>query len=414
MSEATGKPLGWRWMPAIILLALVLRLGVALSIDPGIHWPDGIEYDGIARNIAEEHKYLNPWGKPSASRAPVYPVFLFVIGRNTTVVRIIQSCIGAFTVYLAYAVALRLMGKRKALLAAIFVSIYPLYIYAAGVYHPVVLLTLFLGCVFLFLTRALEENSGGKAFCAGLFGGMMILTKASCLLFLGFAFFWVVWESRRLGCSWSGSKKNCLRTAVLFMIPLLIMVGAWSVRNYYALGAFVPVSTNGGYNLWVGNFPGSKATTGNRSIPGRMEEELALRREHPGEVELDRAFYRKGLEYIKAAPGRFIALSIAKGLNFWRLYPAPMNRDPKLWEKAACILSYGVLLPFGFYWLIRNVRRSPAARLLILMFLSYTLFHAVFISKVRLRLPLDMLLAISAAGGIGDCAKRLGLRILEP
>jgi 4-amino-4-deoxy-L-arabinose transferase-like glycosyltransferase len=409
MIEAAGSQYRWRWILAIVLLALVLRLGVSLSTEPSISWSDGHEYDGFARSIAEKHEYLDQFGRPSASRPPLYPAFLSLTGRNTAVTRIIQSAIGAITALVVYAIAMRLFGRRKALLAAVFFAIYPLYIYAAAVYYPIVLLTLLLGGVFLLLTGALEEHSGSKAFWAGLLGGMLALTAGSYLVPLGLAFLWIIWESRR-----SGTARSGFRLAVLFLIPLLLVTGAWSIRNYRALGAFVPISTNSGYNFWIGNFPGTKATTGNRSIPGRMEEESALQNEFPGEVERDHAYYRKGLEHIKAAPGRFIILSIEKALNFWRLYPVPMSRDPKHWEIIACILSYGVLLPFGLYWLIRNVRGSPEVRLILLVFLSFTLFHALFISKVRLRLPLDMLLVISAAGGIGDLMKRFGLRTLEP
>jgi 4-amino-4-deoxy-L-arabinose transferase-like glycosyltransferase len=409
MIGAVGIPRSRRWVLAILLVALALRLGAALSIGPGIHWSDGREYDGFSCSIAQNRAYLSPGGHPSAWRPPFYPAFLFIASRNTTVARIIQSCIGAITILLVHAIALRLVGRRMAILAALFTALYPLYIYAAAVYYPIVILTLLVGAAFLLLIGAVEENSGAKALWAGLLGGIAILTKGSYLVPFGFALFWIMWENRRRGII-----RNGLRLAVLFLIPTLLVTAAWSVRNYRVLGAFVPVSTNSGYNFWIGNFPGTKATTGNRSVPGRMEEEAALKIQYPGEAELDRAFYQKGLEYIKADPGRFVVLSITKALNFWRFYPTPMSREPKAWEKAACILSYGVLLPFGIYWLIRSARGSPGARLIIVMFLSSTVFHAVFVSKVRLRLPLDILLVISAAGGIGDIARRLKVRLLEP
>ena len=66
-------------------------------------------------------------------------------------------------------------------------------------------------------------------------------------------------------------------------------------------------------------------------------------------------------------------------------------------EKAGSILSYGLLLPFGLVWLALSLRRSGAARLVLLLFLGVTAVYALFISKVRFRLPLDLFIILYAA-----------------
>ena len=401
-----------RWLIIITLVALALRLTAALSVPKGIHWKDGLEYDSFAASLQREQAYLNQWGNPSAYRPPGYPVLLLLAGRNSTSVRVVQSILGAVTALLVYLAAEKLTGRKGALLAAALTALYPLYIYAAVTYYPAVLLTFFLSALFLLITRGRRQNSAGKILSAGVIAGLMTLTKGSFLPVVIIAGVWLAAEKRPGSSSGDGVSPR-LRHAVIFIIPVLIFAGLWGFRNYRALGSFRPLSTNSGYNFWLGSYPGVKADTGNRKLPGQREEELSIRRSHHGEVALDRAFFRKGLEHVREDPGRFAALSLSKALNFWRFYPSPVTRELKWWEKAASAASYGAVLIFGICFMLVRLRTTPEARLILLIFIVYTAAHAIFISKVRLRLPLDSLLIVCAAGGIREIAGIMGLKLLK-
>jgi hypothetical protein len=183
----------------------------------------------------------------------------------------------------------------------------------------------------------------------------------------------------------------------------------------------VLVSTNGGYNLWLGNHPGVKALTGNRAeVPGAgevpgMEAEAARIWALPGnEATRDSAFTRRAIGYIAADIPRFLRLSWSKSLEFWALYPRPMNEDrPRLsLEKLASLFSYGLLLPFALVWLFVSLPRSRTALLVLLLFLLYSLVHAVILSKVRFRLPLDSFVIIYGSGGIVAALRALNRRRL--
>ena len=175
------------------------------------------------------------------------------------------------------------------------------------------------------------------------------------------------------------------------------------------------VSTNGGYNLWLGNHPGVKASTGNRAeVPG-MEEEAARFWSLPGnEATRDSAFTRQALEYIAADVPRFLRLSLSKSLELWALYQKPMTEDrPRLsLEKLASILSYGLLLPFALVWLFASLPRSRVAVLVLLLFLTYSMVHAIILSKVRFRLPLDPFVIIYGSGGVVASVRALSRRWL--
>jgi len=388
----------------ILLVALLLRLGYVLSLRPAIEWYDGTEYDRLAHSLKENKAYMAPDGSPTAFWPPGYPAFLALFRQGVAGTRVLQALMGTLTILLVYGIACRFHSKRKSLLAAAVVAVYPLHIFAAGVYYPVVLQTLLVAAIIWLLLSAVRQASKGEALLAGLLGGAAALTVPSILPALGFATVWLLWESR-------GRWRVYL--PVLFVAPIVLMVGSWTVRNYECFHCPVLVSLNAGYDFWLGNFPGTRAATGNREVPGRNQEERDLRTAYSGEAELDRAFFRKGIEHIRANPRRFVVLSMCKALNLWRVDPNPVTESLSTKRKLVCIFSYGLLLPFGLYWALRNISKSPGARLVLLFFMSYTLVHAILLSKVRFRLPLDTLLVIMAVGGLGDLASKLGWGLLE-
>ena len=303
-------------------------------------------------------------------------------------------------------------------MAALATALYPLFIYSAGADMPVTLqIALIAGGVLLTLV-AVERSSARVALGAGLMGAWAALVAGSALpAFLLFAL-WMAWS--RDGAARRSRSRN-IRLALACLLPIVVIVGAWTVRNQRAFGHPVLISTNGGYNLWLGNHPGVKASTGNRAeVPGTdevpgMEAEAALIWALPGnEATRDSAFSRQALEYIAADVPRFLRLSLSKSLELWALYPRPMNDDrPRLGlEKLASLLSYGLLLPFALVWLFMSLPRSRVALLVLLLFLIYSMVHAVILSKVRFRLPLDTFVIIYGSGGIVAAVRALSRRWL--
>ncbi|MDP6419035.1 MAG: glycosyltransferase family 39 protein [Candidatus Krumholzibacteria bacterium] len=398
----------WRWdqwLGVMTLLAFLLRLIWILTLESRIFWYDGQEYLRLAHSILSGAGYRDANGDPTAYWPPGYPFFVAVSGAKILGVRLMQALLGALTVPLAFLAARRIFGTRPALLAAFFVTIYPLYIYAAGSFYAISLQTLLMLSVFALCHRALEKDRQSSALLAGIFGAWAALTSASALPALLLAAAWLKTERWR-----RGSLRRGFRLALVFILPILLSVGAWTLRNHHHFGRPVPVSLNGGYNFWLGNSPGVKATTGNRWTEEMQEEFAEISLANPGEAALDAALYERGKEYVAKDPAGFVKLSLSKAVNLWRLWPAPMTEDrPGLdLEKVISVLSYGLLLPFGLFGVFRALRSSSAARLALLFFLSYTALHAFFIAKFRFRLPLDAILFLYAAGVLADLASRLG------
>ncbi len=406
----------------ICLLAFLIRVAYVLTLQPTSFWFDGGQYSRLATGLLEHGSYLNDRGRPSAYWPPGYPFFMAAVyalfGVNIVALRVVQCLIGAGTVALVHRIATRVLDRDGARLAALATALYPLFIYSAGADMPVTLqIVLIAGGVLLTLV-AVERSSARAALGAGLLGAWATLVAASALpAFLLFAL-WMVWD--REGTARRGRSRS-IRLALACLLPIVVIVGAWGVRNQRVFGHPVLVSTNGGYNLWLGNHPGVKASTGNRAqVPGTdevpgMDAEAARIWSLPGnEATRDSAFTRRALEHIAADVPRFLRLSLSKSMELWALYPRPMTEDrPRLGiEKLASLFSYGLLLPFALVWLFVSLPRSRVALLVLLLFLVYSMVHAVILSKVRFRLPLDTFVIIYGSGGVVAAARGLSRRWL--
>lgn len=396
---------------ALAALAIIVRLAYVLTLERRIYWYDGTEYSRLALGLLEHRRYLNEAMRTSAFWPPGYPLFLaavyWFLGPSVMAIRVAQCALGGLTVAMIFAIARRFLNPPGSYLAAGAMALYPLYIYSAGAVLPITLQTTLIAGTFLLCLRAAETGSIASALGAGLLAGWAALTAPSALPALLLFVPWLVWSRRknvRPGAfgRGHGRRREVLTPALCFLFSLILLPGGWIARNHHALGGFTPISTNGGYNLWLGNYPGVTASTGNRPAFKDMEsEEERIWLEHDDERDRDIAYFRAARHYISADQRHFIELTLSKVVYLWNLYPQPMTTDrPRLsFEHLASILSYGLLLPLALAWLLVRVRRDSASVMVLGLFLAFSLVHGVFLSKVRFRLPLDSFVIIYGTGG---------------
>jgi hypothetical protein len=114
-----------RWIvAALLLVALVLRLGLVVATDPPLSG-DSVDYDRHAVSLAQDARYpdsgLIPSGGPTAFRPPAYPVVLgaayWVTGTADSEARIrvgraLGALLGLLAVVLVGAIARTLFDPR--------------------------------------------------------------------------------------------------------------------------------------------------------------------------------------------------------------------------------------------------------------------------------------------------------------
>ena len=137
---------------------------------------------------------------------------------------------------------MRLFGARPGLLAAVFVAFYPEFIwYCAHFWCE----TLFLTILWWGLERALAADASGRirdAAGAGLLFGFAILTRETFLYLVPVVALWLWFRP---------SRDRALPLALV--LTTFAVVAPWTARNAIQFGAFIPVSTGGGLNLYQGN-----------------------------------------------------------------------------------------------------------------------------------------------------------------
>jgi len=181
---------------------------------------------------------------------------------------------------------------------------------------------------------------------------------------------------------------------------MVFVLSPWLIRNKKVFNKSLLITTNGGYNFWMGNNPSTKASTGNSvKIPDYLSQQLS---EAKSETEKDRIFFQDAFQIIKKDPLRFIHLTIIKALNLWRFYPSP-DTGYKIFPILSKILSVMTYTPISMLALCGFILCWSQKRevvLLLLLFISLTMTYAIFITKVRFRLPLDPYLIILASYSI--------------
>ena len=168
-------------------------------------------------------------------------------------------------------------------------------------------------------------------------------------------------------------------------------------------------TTSASSNLYLGN---NRANlTAGVDWNSDVEQSFVAETERLSELEEQRAYAGRAVEYIKAEPGRFVRDMGRKFVRFWNVFPNHESFQQGFYGLVIA-MSYGPALVLALIgaWLYRSRWRWFAP--IYALFAYLTLVHTVTIASLRYRLPLEPFLVIFAAGAIAwaleRCTKRDG------
>jgi len=390
---------------ALFVLAFALR-GLAVTVlrhwsdgPSERHGADGVEYDLLARSVVERGEYAIVPDRPTAFRAPGFPLGLAalykVFGTSYVLAHLTFCLMGAAACVLTYEVARRLLPESAARLAGLFCAVYLPHIYFCTVFFSENLFALLVVLDIWLLLREYDRWSLGGMALAGVVLGYTTLVRSFALLVLPLLSLVLLTRQIR-------THQLRLRALAAFAAGFLLVLAPWVIRNEWALGRLVPVATNGGSTFYGGN---NSIVAGGISKLGTWVSttELPLRdliEAQPDEVSHDQMEWKLGWQWVRSHPAQMPRLEVGKLVR--ALMP-----DVDSPNRAYVLASLLVSTPLIFLFLFGLVRslwdtscRSTRWLLLHAVLLSTLLTCLIFWGSARFRDAIAPLLMIYAALGV--------------
>ncbi|MFY9585183.1 MAG: glycosyltransferase family 39 protein [Candidatus Acidiferrales bacterium] len=412
MEQMPEKSRVWQALPAITLVALVLRL-VAIGFLYRNTWNDfenhllfGFETGRIARSIAAGHGYGNPMfveTGPTAWMTPVYPCLLagvfklFGIYSRTSAFVILgfNSLFSALVCIPVFIIARRGFGRSVAVAACWTWALWPYSIYIASAFVWETCLSVLLLAILFLWTLKLKGQPGRWAWLGfGMLWGFSALTNASILSLLPFLTGWALYPLWR-------NRQRWLKAAGLAAFGLVIVLLPWQVRNYRTFHRLIPLRDNFWLEVWVGNDGHTKSwfdTTAHPSTNAEEQAEFA----RLGEIPYMQEKRREALGFLAQHPGLFFVTSLRRFVymwtGFWNLDPENLVMEFHDPGNVYMVVGLTVAMLIGLRQALRNAREAAVPYLLVLMF--YPLLSYITHPEIRYRHLMDPEMIILATLGV--------------
>ncbi len=374
-----------------LLFALLIFVSLSLAITGGnqLRYPDEYDYHQLALSILEGDGYSNEYGEPTAYRPPGWPFLLSLVYRilpQPVMGKLLNALFFVGSVWLVGKLAEMHVGKGTRIWVFVLALLYPLFIYTAGTLYPQTA-----GGFFLVATLVLiSKTTWWRYAIAGLLYGFLILAVPAFLLVLPLIFLCIA----IMGPSSNGIL--LLKRAVLFILCATVVITPWSVRNSLLFERFVLLSTNSGVNFLLGNSENTTPQSGvNADISHYME-----RTEGMNEVERDARLRSYALEWIQSNPLEASLLYARKVLAYFSfrnvLY---VESEQSSLRDAVLFMSYYPLLLLALCGLVFFGRFAFSRGVLAgyILYVGNAFVSAIFFTRIRFRVPFDLILIFLAA-----------------
>jgi tetratricopeptide (TPR) repeat protein len=387
----------------IFLIAFTARCLFLIYLDdPVIFFKYPFFADKLAQGIDIEERIVD--------LSPFYLYFLTFLKKvfdlDWTLVKPIQSFVGAINCLLVYALGTQAFRKEVGVLSALFLALYGNLIILESTLEPTVFVLLFnILCVYFLLqvkqAFSVLKRSLAFAGAAGFFAGLSIITKPNFLLFLPLAAGWILFMlDRDVGIA------HRLRVALLFCFVALLVVLPVTVRNYVKINDFVLVTADGGKVFFHGNGKGATALEGtglpDEGFTEESEKEpdyahvlyrktaARLSGKHLTPSESSRFWMGKAFNDILSDPVGHAILEVKKFFYFFSDYEMHYIASAYKEYKASLsfpLVRYGLIASLGILGMILSFTRFKDLFLLYGMVFVYLLSGVIFLVQSRYRTP---------------------------
>lgn len=287
----------------LVAVALALRLGYVVAYPQVQLQADSLDYDRLARSVLAGEGLVDLRGEPETLRPPLYPLFvagIYHLGNpDATRVRIVQAALGALLPALVLGLGVSCFSPRVAWAAAAVCAVYPALIAYTGLVLTETCASLLVITGAISAVRAAGTGGLGWSATTGVALGLTALCRAELAALAGALCL------ARLVPPTHSVKKRLASTGVL-LIAFLLTLLPWTLRNYRALGSFVPLTTDGWRTLWIASYP-------ERWLEWKAAEPvLSIEAGAKGPLERSRRFRAAALDNLRSHPGAYAAMALRR------------------------------------------------------------------------------------------------------
>lgn len=299
-----------------ILTVLILYSAKPSGAADGI-WKSGPEVVNIAASLSNHKGFSSPFAVESGPTAwipPIYPSFLagifWVAGERShagaLAILCIQALFSALICIPLYAIAKRSFDERCALWAVWGWALFPYAVILPVLFVWETSLSAFLAVLLCWQSTSGWWKDRSSSIWLGVVWGVAALTNTA-LLGLMPVFLLAACLERRV----------VLRKRVATVVLVCVLVVCpWIARNWLVLRAIVPVRSNFGEELWLGNHEGStgRIEFGLNPSDNTFERERYVRL---GEITYVKQRRGDAMQFIRKDPARFGRLLLFRVAYWW-------------------------------------------------------------------------------------------------
>jgi hypothetical protein len=252
------------------------------------------------------------------------------------------------------------------------------------------------------------QTTAAGACGIGFWCGIALLAAANSLLVVLTVLAWLFLRDIKT------ARGSGLRFVPRSMVAAAVCAGVlapYLYRNYTQVHPGVFLSLNSGINLLIGNSPGTRPDSGVEAALTRPLDKFAKGKT---DYEANRIFTAMAIENIRSDPAHYTALYFRKVLHGFDNSAATrtLGRSPVktavLWSYALFVWGGFVLLLYGCWRGDRSIKRvlsvnlKPVNIILWVVAAAYVVNiagAALFFTRIRFRMPGDILLAVFSAIG---------------
>jgi hypothetical protein len=368
---------------AIGAVLLMLLVGAFLSFrhGGGVVFPDERDYYTLAENLVKYHMLTWDGTTPTAGRPPGFVFWLAIwkaLGVGWSGLVWINSLVVAaalWTLSGAWFSREKVSEHRTLMFALLFC--YPVTLYVFSTLYPQAFC---LALIAFSLALLMGGQSWWHALPAGLLMGWCVLSAPMYLTWAGIVALVPIFKRKMAG----------VPAAAIFSAVFVAVIAAWGVRNAAVMGKFVPFSTNSGYNLLVGNSEKTRPNAGLNIDLSEYDAQVAQKK--LSEIEADAFYSAEAKKWILNNPLRAGSLYFQKLLNYFNFRNELVTASAGSTARDALMfVTYYALLAL----VIARFIAQPSGRMEWLLLAGYfacALFTSLVTTRIRYRVPCDVLL----------------------